>query len=74
MNTGSIDESCWKSRQMASAQRCPECGNRMAEVERRDENGVLFVWYECSRDDCDGQWLKKTMQESLDIPISNRSQ
>jgi len=39
---------------------CPECGGAMAEVERVSENGFSFVWYECTRTDCDGQWLQKT--------------
>lgn len=42
-----------------SGRQCPECGSKMNEVERCVENCVLFVWYECSRDDCDGQWLQK---------------
>ena len=39
---------------------CPECGAHMVKVDRRNEDGALFVWYECSRDNCDGQWLQKT--------------
>ena len=23
------------------------------------ENGVLYVWYKCTRQDCSGQWLEK---------------
>ena len=38
---------------------CPNCGHMMAEVDRHKENGDLFVWYECSRNDCDGQWLQR---------------
>jgi len=38
---------------------CPECGSNLMEVERRNENGALYVWYECSRNGCDGQWLQK---------------
>jgi hypothetical protein len=41
---------------------CPECGDNMKEIDRRSENVVLFVWYECSRNDCDGQWLQKVSQ------------
>lgn len=51
---------------MASEKRCPECGDKMTETDRRNENGALFVWYECSRNDCDGQWLEKAPHESLD--------
>ncbi len=42
---------------------CPECGEKMIEVERCNENGALYVWYECSRNNCDGQWLQKIPQE-----------
>lgn len=38
---------------------CPGCGGAMAEVERVNENGFLFVWYECMQADCGGQWLEK---------------
>jgi len=38
---------------------CPQCGSAMAEAERINENGFSFVWYECIRADCDGQWLEK---------------
>ena len=38
---------------------CPECGANMVKVDHRSEGGTSFVWYECSREDCDGQWLQK---------------
>jgi hypothetical protein len=38
---------------------CPECGGSMTEVERVNENGFAYIWYECSQIDCDGQWLEK---------------
>lgn len=38
---------------------CPECRSQMKEAERREENGALFVWFECSRTECRGQWLQK---------------
>ena len=40
-------------------QYCPECSAQMTEVDRRNENQAFFVWYECSRKSCDGQWLQK---------------
>jgi predicted RNA-binding Zn-ribbon protein involved in translation (DUF1610 family) len=43
----------------AGEKRCPECGDNMKEIDRCSENVFLFVWYECSRNDCDGQWLQK---------------
>ena len=47
---------------------CPQCNAMMVAVERCIENGVLFVWYECSSGSCEGQWLQKmsydcTMEE-----------
>ena len=38
---------------------CMECGKAMTEVKRRRENGALFVWYQCTQDNCNGQWLQK---------------
>ncbi len=50
-------------RQTPDQKSCPECGDNMIEVDRCNENGVLFVWHECSRNNCDGQWLQKMPQE-----------
>jgi hypothetical protein len=44
---------------MTNERLCPGCGGAMAEVERVNENGFLFIWYECTLADCDGQWLEK---------------
>ncbi|MBN2018861.1 MAG: hypothetical protein JW749_01405 [Sedimentisphaerales bacterium] len=49
---------------------CPECGDRMVEVERINENGFLFVWYECARAGCSGQWLEKRLFGTSAIDIS----
>jgi hypothetical protein len=38
---------------------CPECESQMKEAERREERGHVFIWFECSRPECKGQWLKK---------------
>jgi len=38
---------------------CPECGSPMIEVDRQIENQITFIWYECVRPDCDGQWLQR---------------
>ena len=46
---------------------CPECGAGMMEVDRCNENGSLFVWYQCSKNNCDGQWLQKDPQRSLEF-------
>jgi len=40
---------------------CPNCRASMSEVDRLLENGALFIWYECPRAHCDGQWLDKRM-------------
>jgi hypothetical protein len=53
-----------KSHQIQNERHCPECGIQMTEVDRHNENQALFVWYECSRDGCDGQWLQKISQVS----------
>ncbi len=41
-------------------QLCPECGEKMVESDRTNENGIIFVWYKCTNKDCQGQWLQKT--------------
>ena len=56
-------------RQTPDQKCCPECGDKMREVDRCNENGVLFVWYECSRNNCDGLWLQKTPQEFVNIDL-----
>jgi len=38
---------------------CPECGAPMAEFDRLTEDGAVFIWYACTRDECTGQWLSK---------------
>jgi hypothetical protein len=60
MTTRSPNVLSTKLRQRLNSQLCPECGSRMTIAERHGENGALFVWYDCSRQDCDGQWLQKT--------------
>ena len=44
---------------------CPECSASMVVVDQCEENGAVFTWYECIRDDCDGQWLEKEILVSL---------
>ena len=53
-----------KPQPMLNELHCSECGGQMTEVDRHNENQALFVWYECTRNDCDGQWLKKISQVS----------
>lgn len=38
---------------------CPECGAVMNEVDRLKEGLYTFIWLECSKSNCDGQWLQK---------------
>jgi hypothetical protein len=38
---------------------CPECGSLMTEADRVNENGFYWMWFMCSQEDCDGQWLTK---------------
>ncbi|MBM4028885.1 MAG: hypothetical protein FJ280_26340 [Planctomycetes bacterium] len=37
----------------------PECGAAMVEFDRLTEDGAVFIWYACTREDCTGQWLSK---------------
>lgn len=46
---------------------CPECGARMAEMNRLHEDIAVFVWYKCRKADCDGQWLAKIPRPSHEI-------
>ena len=48
-----------KFRLAEKQKRCPECGARMVQADKRIENGSLFIWYECSSEDCNGQWLQQ---------------
>lgn len=59
MATESSDKLTTKFQQAQEQNSCPECGTRMVKVDHRSEGGTLFVWYECSRENCDGQWLQK---------------
>jgi hypothetical protein len=38
---------------------CPECGAVMNEVDHLKEGPCTFIWLECSKSDCGGQWLQK---------------
>ena len=48
-----------KDPQKAEHRLCPECGAPMVVVDQCTENGALFTWFGCTRDDCAGQWLEK---------------
>ncbi len=64
MNVGNSNETALRFRQAPKKKHCPKCGEEMKEVERCNENGIFFVWYKCSKDNCNGQWLQKILQES----------
>lgn len=48
-----------KYRTLVKEHLCSECGNAMAVADRVEENGFLYVWYECTRPGCNGQWLER---------------
>jgi ribosomal protein S27AE len=50
-----------------SKQLCPECGAIMAEADRLAEGRDLFVWYTCSKVNCDGQWLQKFSKDTKNV-------
>lgn len=38
---------------------CPKCGAVMNELDRLQEGLYTFIWLECSKSGCDGQWLQR---------------
>jgi hypothetical protein len=48
---------------------CPECGSVMEEVDRVNENGLIFIWYKCARVSCGEQWLEKKV--ALRLPANS---
>jgi hypothetical protein len=36
---------------------CPECGALMTEEDRLHDNETLFIWFRCSKSDCQAKWL-----------------
>jgi hypothetical protein len=55
-NTGSMTGD---SLQIDVERLCSECGAAMVEFDRLTEDGAVFIWYACTREDCTGQWLSK---------------
>ena len=58
---------------VVSNRHCPQCGGLMREMDRIDEGTTTYIWFECGRDDCDGQWLQShtnfiTLQVDNTIP------
>jgi len=64
MATESSDRLIAKSQPSQEQKFCPDCGAQMTEIDHRSEDGALFVWYECSKNNCDGQWLQKIRPET----------
>jgi ribosomal protein S27AE len=50
---------CYKFHKVDNLGLCPECGAVMNEVDRLIEGKCTYIWLECSKSDCDGQWLQK---------------
>lgn len=42
-----------------TVERCPYCGGAMREMLRAEESHSVFIWYECSANDCPGRKLKQ---------------
>ena len=63
-----------QSERVLNNQLCPECGARMTEVDRSTENGVLSIWYECSRNTVAmvSGYKKKLIQQERGIGEMNR--
>lgn len=56
-----------KNSSNAAKQLCPDCRSIMAEVDRVTENGTSFIWYECTREGCGGQWLEKRAPKKMGV-------
>jgi hypothetical protein len=71
MEALNMDKIDLKHRQTGNIVLCPACGSVMSEVDRLKEGGHIFVWFECGRDNCGGQWLQKkplyTMARSMSL-------
>jgi hypothetical protein len=52
---------------------CPECGGNMAEIERCNQDGFIFIWYNCTTSNCLGQWLERVSQRHPNKAVSTDS-
>ena len=59
MEALNMDKIDVKLRQTGNIVLCPACGSVMSEVDRLKEGGHIFVWFECTKENCGGQWLQK---------------
>ena len=39
---------------------CPQCGALMKEADRCKEGSITYVWFECVKLGCDGQWFQSS--------------
>ncbi len=59
MNETNNNKPSVKTHELDDKKCCPECGEKMVEVERHKEYATLCVWYGCSKPNCNGQWLEE---------------
>jgi hypothetical protein len=59
------DQMIDKFRRAEEFGQCPECGATMTEKDRLAEGRNIYIWFECSRSDCYGQWMQKKKRDSF---------
>ena len=59
MSTKTLSAMSVKFKQAIYQKSCPECAAPMEKIEHAYEDRTLFIWYQCSRKECDGNWLQK---------------
>ena len=59
MPHSNTDHPIKKAASKADKQFCPDCNTVMVIAEQFVENDIQYTWYECSRDNCSGQWLQR---------------
>jgi hypothetical protein len=50
----------------STTRRCLECSAFMVEVDTCHEDDVVYTWFECSGENCSGQWLEKSNMDEMD--------
>jgi ribosomal protein S27AE len=59
LNAAQLDIELKNLNGTSDQQFCPECGAVMVEADRIKEGQAVYVWYDCSKAECSGSWLKK---------------
>jgi len=59
MDAADVNGLSTRLRQAANRQLCLECGVQMTEIDQLSDDRIVFVWYECTKNNCSGQWLQK---------------